>query len=335
MEDVIRSGCIAQGSQVESLEKGFVSLYGGGGGCACSSGTAALFLALKGLGMGQGDFVAVPTYACSALLNAVLLAGSEPLVVDVREDDFTIDPNALAVQASEAKAVIAVHAFGAKADVAALRECVPLLIEDCCQSLGGMRGNGPVGSEGDAAVFSFYATKIITCGHGGLVWDVEDKVASWARDFRDFDRQTTYKARFNFHLTDFQAAMARSQLARLEEIAAKRHEIARKYLEALPDGLSVQKGVSDPGRMVYRFVLKFPEGKTRDEAQASFAEGGVKAIVPVERYELLHRYLKLNPADYPIAERLADTTLSIPMYPALSDEDVVQICKILSEIAVR
>ena len=140
VSEVLRSGWIAQGPQVEALENDFTLMYGGGGACACSSGTAALYLALKGLGISIGDTVAVPTYSCSALLNAVNLAGAHPMVVDVREDDFTIDPQALKRLPLKPKAVIAVHVFGAEANIRHLQECVPLVIEDCCQSLGGSRG---------------------------------------------------------------------------------------------------------------------------------------------------------------------------------------------------
>ncbi len=330
---VLLSGFIGQGERVEALEAAFRQLYGGGEACACSSGTAGLYLALKGLGIRQGDPVAVPAYACSALLNAVYMAGGKPVVVDVREDDFTIHAGSLQKQAPEARAVIAVHTFGARADVSSLKDGVPLVIQDCCQSLGGVLENGaPVGVEGDAAVFSFYATKIITCGHGGLVWDPVGRAASWGRDFCHFDYRKTYRPRFNFLLTDFQAEMALCQLSRLEHIRSRRQEVALRYLEALSPELSFQKGLQDPGRMVYRFVLVFPESRSRDEAARYLLEKGIKGIVPLEYWELLHRYLKLDPVQYPNAEKIAATTLSIPLYPALSDEEVGYICKVLKEV---
>ncbi len=330
VENVLRSGWIAHGDQVTALENDFNFLYGGGGACACSSGTAALYLAFKGLGIGPNKRIAIPTYACSALLNAIYMAGAVPVVVDVREDDFTINADNID---SKVEAVVAVHTYGAKADISLLKRKAPLIVEDCCQSLGGSNKDGKLlGLEGHVAIFSFYATKIITCGHGGMIWDVYDEVASITRDLRDFDCRKNYKPRFNFHLTDFQAAMARPQLSRLGEIAEKRRKIARKYLSEIPENVHVQKGISDQGRMVYRFVLRFSDQKIRDEAIEHFKIKGIQTIIPIERYELLHRYLNLDPEGYPIAERLVDTTLSIPIYPALNDDEVEKICDALSEV---
>jgi len=330
VENVLRSGMIAQGDKVKSLENDFNILYGGGGSCACSSGTAALYLAIKSLGVRPHERVVVPTYACSALLNAIYLADAVPVVVDVREDDFTINADNID---SKVEAAVAVHTYGAKADIFLLKKKVPLVVEDCCQSLGGNDKDGNfLGSEGNVAIFSFYATKIITCGHGGMIWDADDKVASISRDLRTFDCRKDYKPRFNFHLTDFQAAMAMSQLSRLGEIAEKRSKIARKYLSAIPENVKVQKGISDQGRMVYRFVLRFSDQKIRNEAIQYFKIKGIQTIVPIERYELLHRYLNLDPERYPIAEKLVDTTLSIPIYPALNDNEVENICDALSGV---
>ncbi len=324
VERVLASGHIAHGPQVRALEKDFTDRYGGGA-CACSSGTAALFLALKGLDIGPGDTVAVPTYACSALLNAVHLAGASPVVADVNATDFNLSPEALAAIRPRPRAAIVVHTYGAAADIAPIRALTPLVVEDCCQALGGARQGRPLGLEGDAAVFSFYATKILTCGHGGLVLDKAGTVAAQARDYRDFDGRETYVPRFNFHLTDFQAAMVRSQWQRLAAIAARRRAIARRYAEVLPPGIAVQAGIDDPERMVYRFVLRLNERKERDVLREHFRNNNVETTIPVERFELLHRYLKIDPSLFPNSERLVDTTVSLPIYPALSDEQVAHI----------
>ena len=328
--ETIRSGYIAHGPRVEELEHAFVEFYGGGGACGCSSGTAALFLALKGLGLERGDRVSVPSYTCSAVLNAVYMTGADPVVVDVKPEDFTIDPISVAERAPKAKAALAVHTYGAEADVKSLKEVIPLVVEDCCHSLGGKTKRRPIGTDGDAAIFSFYATKIITCGHGGLIWDPTDKVAEWIRDYRNFDFRKRYKPRFNFHLSDIQAAMAIAQFGRIMEIAHRRREIADKYRAALKKGVKVQAGLTDPDAMIYRFVLILEDEKTRDTLKQYLLDNGIVAAIPIERFELLHRYLGLNPEDFPIAEKLADTTLSIPLYPALNDDQVDLICEKLS-----
>jgi len=334
VEAVLASGWIAQGPEVEGLETDFDALYGGGRSCALSSGSAALFLALKILGAGPGACVAVPAYACSALLNAIHMAGAEPLVCDVRRHDYNLDPDSLQ-RLSGGKmpvATIAVHTYGAPADVAAIAGCGGAIIEDCCQSLGGRHDGRLIGAEGALAVFSFYATKIVTSGHGGMLHDPKSDLAAAAHDYRNFDCRETYAPRFNLHMSDIAAAMARSQLARLEAIASRRRDIARRYLAALPGGVEAMAGTGDEGRMVYRFVLEFPNGESRDRARDYFLENDITTIVPLERYELLHRYLGLDPADYPVAEALVDVTLSLPVYPALTEDEVDRTCQALSRL---
>jgi len=328
VDAVLTSGWIAEGPAVQALEARMVRLYGGGGACAVSSGTAALFLALKALGAASDTIVAVPTYTCSALLNAVFMAGTTPRVVDVLPDSFCLDPDAVAVQAGAASFVIAVHTFGAVADVAALRAHGRTVIEDCCQALGGMVGDLPLGAVGDAAVFSFYASKIISGGQGGLVWS--RTAAEKVRDYREFDGRERYDPRFNFQLTDLQGALANSQLTRLDLIRARRAAIANAYLAALPKGLKTQRDPCAPGRMAHRFVVVTPDRQVRERLHAHMTTAGVDCIVPVQRFELLHRYLSLEPADYPVAEQLADTTLSLPMHLCLSDADVAVISDALA-----
>lgn len=332
VDAVLTSGWIAEGAQVAALEREFVQLLGGGAACAVSSGTAALFLALRGVGIGAGDRVAVPTYACSALLNAVHMLGGRAVPVDVREDDFNIDPGVLGRTADDVKAVIVVHCFGTSAPVAELRRPGRAVVEDCCQSLG-----GPQGRAGDAAIFSFYATKIVTGGQGGLVFDRNATVAESGRDYREFDVRRDYQPRFNFQTTDIAAAMVLSQLGRLDAIKERRRAIRAAYREAasgaLAAGWRMQSGLEGDGYMPYRFILVAPDRGRRDRLREAFGSAGVRTIVPIERFELLHRYLGISPEAFPVAERLADTAVSLPLYPALDDAEVATICNALRRLS--
>lgn len=330
LQAVLSSGWIAQGARVRAVEQAFERLLGGGRACAVSSGSAALFLALDTMGVGPGDLVAVPTYACSALLNAVNMAGATPRPVDVEAASFNLDPQALSEQAAGARCAIVVHTFGADADIGAMRALVSQVIEDCCHAPGGSGRAGMQGRAGDAAVFSFYATKVITGGQGGLVWSASREIADGVEDYRQFDCRDTYRPRFNFQMTDIQAALVESQLSRLEAILLRRQAIASAYLEGLPQGLSVQIGLEDRGRMPYRFVVIAADAATRDALRAHMAHAGIACAVPLERHELLHRYLRLDPARFPVAERLVDTTLSLPIHLCLSDAEIGHIAATLS-----
>jgi len=329
VDAVLSSGWIAQGPAVERLEGQFVAMFEGGAACAVSSGTAALYLGLKALGCGRGSSVAVPSYSCSALLNAVLMSGATPRVVDVQADTFCLGAETVCAQARDTQFVVAVHTFGAAADIASLKSRGYRVIEDCCQSLGGASRESPLGAQGDAAVFSFYATKIVTGGQGGLVWSAARDIIAAVRDYRQFDGREDYAPRFNFQLTDIQAALAASQMERLDQIRARRAQIAQAYLDALPSGLTVQAGLNEAGRMVHRFVVCTPDRAVRDAMRAALADAEVACIVPVESAELLHRCLRLDPDAYPVAERLAATTLSLPVHMALSDAELAAVCRAL------
>lgn len=334
VDEVLASGWIAQGEAVAALEGEFVRMNGGGYACAVSSGTAALYMALNALGADRRTVVAVPTYACSALLNAVNLCGGIPRPVDVLPDSFCLDPEALESNAPGSRFAIAVNAFGAQAEIASIKATGRSVIDDCCQSLGTRpRENGR--ATGSAlSVYSFYATKIITGGQGGLIWSRDPDCARACIDYRQFDCRENYVPRFNFQMTDIQAAMIGSQMKRLDAIRERRQKIAAAYLEAMPNGLMVQSGLMDGGRMVYRFIVVAPNRPIRDRLRQHLELREIASIVPVERYELLHRYLGLEAADFPVAERLVDTTLSLPIYPGLSETEIEQVVQALKDFRI-
>jgi len=330
VDTVLASRWIAQGPEVKMLEASFVSRYGGGGACAVSSGTAALFLAMKALSIKRGDRVAVPTYACSALLNAINMAGATPVIVDVRQDNFCLDNSYIEEQKLQVDCIIAIHMYGAFAEISELRTSDRKIIEDCCHTYGGESNQLQIGRNSDAAIFSFYATKLVTGGQGGLVWARNKLVTEEVFDIRDFDSRESYKPRFNFQMTDISAAMINSQLKRLNAIQARRQMIAKGYRNALSSGLTVQWGLSDTWCVPYRFVVITPDAVSRDALKKEMEASGVECLVPIERYELLHRYLNLSPSDFPVAERLVDTTLSIPIHSSLTDSEIERITNALS-----
>jgi len=300
----------------------------GGVACAVSSGTSALYLALRGLGVSRGDQVSVPTYSCSALLNAVNMLGANAIPIDIKSDDFTICDKSVEKLAPNSKFIIAVHCFGASANISALKKNGRYVVEDCCQSLGGTQGR-----EGDVSIYSFYATKIITGGQGGLIWSLNNSIMKSALDFREFDCCDNYIPRFNFQMTDIQAAMILSQYSRLENIRSKRQEIREKYIfsidKLLENGWNFQKGLDSKELLPYRFILLAPNETERLKLQNKLLSNGIESIVPIEKYELLHRYLDMSVENYPVSERLSEVALSIPLYPALEDKEIDAICSSL------
>ncbi|HKP95126.1 MAG TPA: DegT/DnrJ/EryC1/StrS family aminotransferase [Fibrobacteria bacterium] len=312
---VVRSGWLAQGGEVRALEDGFCAFLGlePGHAVAVSSGTAALFLALEILGA-AGRKTAMPAYVCAALRNACLFAKAEPLLLDNAPGSPNLDPAAL--RRSGAQIAIVPHMYGIPLDLDGVEGMV--LIEDCAQALGASVKGVPVGLRGDAGVFSFYATKLMTSGgQGGMLVCRDRALADAARDFREFDQRHDRKARFNLQMTDLQAAIGREQLKKLPGFLEKRRLLSGLYRSHGLDLLAASGEGLEPAW--YRAVLR-----TGSPAKviAALESIGVRAINPLEEWELLG-----DAADYPNASALCRTTVSLPLYPSLSESDARRIAE--------
>jgi perosamine synthetase len=316
---VVRSGQLAQGPEVAGLERALATRLRVDAAAVVSSGTAALELALRALDVGAGHEVLIPTYVCDALHHAVTRCGARPVLVDA-------DPLTLSLSAKDAAArltartgaVIVPHAFGLAVDLAPFVALGVPVVEDCAQALGAEVDGRPAGAAGTLAVCSFYATKMIAAGEGGAVVGPAPLVAR-AREARDYDEREPLAPRMNAKLTDMQAALARSQLARLDAFVARRRAIAARYRERLAGGRCRVPDEAGARHVYHRFVVGL-EGDPA-QVQAALAARGVAARRPV--FRPAHRALGLE--GYPEADRLWSTALSIPCYPALADAEVDEV----------
>ncbi|MEO7423953.1 MAG: DegT/DnrJ/EryC1/StrS family aminotransferase [Fibrobacteria bacterium] len=317
----IRSGWLAQGKEVRALEEEFCA-YLGLPPChavALSSGTAALFLALEALGA-EGKSLAFPAYVCAALMNACRFAKADPILLDTCTGSPNLDPAAL--RRSGAAMAIVPHMYGIPMDVRALSkgsEPRQRLIEDCAQALGAKVDGSPVGLKGDAGVFSFYATKLMTTGgQGGMLVSRDKAVADAARDYREFDQRNDGKARFNLQMTDLQAAIGREQLRKLPGFLEKRRTLFDIYRAA---GLRMLMPASPQlHASPYRAVLL---SESPGRVIAALETAGIRAINPLEEWELLG-----DGADFPNARALCASTVSLPLYPSLAENDARRIAEI-------
>lgn len=326
---VLRSGHIAQGLKVRAFEEKIAARYGrpGWDGVAVSSGTAALYLALQAHGVGPGHRVLIPTYVCTALVHAVRLVGAEPHLGDIRDEDFNLDASRGLV-AEGLRAVILPHTYGVPTDPAPVLALGLPVIEDAAQAIGARLAGRPAGSLGSLAVFSFYATKPLTCGQGGMVIGPRD-ACDEIRDRRDYDGKRALRPRFNFQMSDLQAALGLSQLHRLDAFLARRRDTASLYAAALPRHLRSQEPVPEAEPNHFRFVVRL---ENIEAARQRFERAGITTIVPTEPWELLHRQMGLTMVAFPVAERVAHTTLSLPMQPALTDDERRRVADVLATL---
>jgi dTDP-4-amino-4,6-dideoxygalactose transaminase len=322
---VMRSGQIAQGREVTAFEEEFASFLGTPDAVAVSSGSAALHLSLLALGVGPGLQVALPSYVCSALLNAVKLSGAEPLLIDIDPRTFNIHSEDLRRRLTdETGAIIVPHMFGLPADLDEIMRLGLPVIEDCAQAVGATYRGASAGSIGTISVFSFYATKMLATGEGGLIASNNTDLLDKVRDMREYDQKADYTLRFNYKMTDLQAAMGRVQLRKLGGFLDRRGEIARIY-DDFVHNTPLQSPVMGDNRThaFYRYVVRASNdaGAILNKLRAN----GVAAARPV--YKPLHDCL--GQSGFRATDEAMRKAVSIPIYPSLSPEDVQTVARAL------
>lgn len=332
--EVLDSGQLAAGKQVALFEAEFANYIGVPHGIATSNGTTSLHAALWAVGVRPGDVVATTAFSFVASANAIVFCGAEPLFVDIDPDTFNLSPEALerALDAHPGvKAVLVVHLFGLPADMGAIgRICAErgiVLVEDCAQAHGARAGGKKAGAFGTAASFSFYATKNMTTGEGGMVVTDSDEVARRVRQLVNHGRVDRYEHAFlgyNYRMTDVAAAIGLAQLAKLDQFNLKRRAHAvrlSRQLSAVP-GLVLPVEPEGYYHVYHQYTVRHPE---RDALARWLREQGVETgvIYPIPLHQQpLYREMGYGQQPLPHAEAAAREVLSLPVHPGLSEQDV-------------
>ncbi len=305
---VVASGHLAQGKEVAAFEEECAAFLGRRHAIAVNSGTAALHLALVGLNVRPEDSVAIPSYACASLAQAVSWQHAHPVLCDI-DSQHNLDP---AMVPASVRAVVVPHMFGA---TAALPDH-PRVVEDLAQSFGGETGRATL-----IAMTSFYATKLMTTGEGGMVFTDDSSLADFIRDRRDYDNRGDFQIRYAYKMTDFQAALGRVQLRRLPEFLERRRAIAGRYHTAFQNTPLV---LPAPGGAVYfRYVVSTPEGPALMEW---LNQRGIGAGRPV--HHPAHHTLG---GCFPRSEQAHQHHVSIPIYPAMTDAEVALVVESIEQ----
>jgi perosamine synthetase len=310
----LAAGWVADGPCEEDFSRQAAGWLGGTGGVAVNSGTSALHLALLVAGVVPGAEVLVPAYCCAALLNAVELAGGVPVLVDAEPGGFNLCPgDARRRLTPRTAAVVVAHMFGRPAPIDPFLDLSVPVVEDCAQCLGAAEGGVLAGSRGALAIGSFYATKVITTGQGGLVSTHDPAYLERLNDLVDYDNRDEWRPRFNYRMSELQAALGLWQLERLPTFLARRRSIAGFY-----DRHLATAGSPPPdGTIHYRYILRVPDAG----AAIAYLQGkGIDAKRPV--YRPLHQYLG---GDYPHAQAAHEQIVSLPIYPMLGDSEAERV----------
>ncbi len=338
--DCIHRRWLTQGRYVGRLERGFAEFTGSAFGVACSSGTSALHLAMLSVGLEAKDVVLVPSLSYIATANCVSYCGATPIFCEVDKETWCLDPNDVQRKVARLKAtigrgpigVIATHLFDAVADLDGIKQAMPddsWLVEDACQAHGARYGERSVGSVGDVGVFSFYGSKTITAGEGGMLVTDNQVRADVARLFRGQGalRAGHYEhavVGYNYRMTDLSAAIALAQLETVDKHLAIRHEVAQMYRELLEGVVTFQSKIDNTDGGSWALGVILPPGKVVEIVRERMLEDSKVEtrpfFVPIHQtaaYRDEHGVVNL-----PQTSQLANRGMVLPLHAAMTEEKV-------------
>ena len=331
IDRVVASGWFVLGPEVEAFEAEFAAAMGARHAVGVGTGTDAIALILRALGIGEGDEVITTPLSAAYSALAIMMTGARPVFADIDPERLTIDPAEIERAITpRTRAILPVHLYGQPADMTAIRDVAERhhlkIVEDCCQAHLGHAGGRPVGTIGVAGAFSFYPTKnLAALGDGGAVITNEQALAERIARLRNGGQTGRYRHQefgVNSRLDELQAAILRARLPLLREWTDARRRLAGVYRAALADAAVVVPPECDPGHVYHLFVVR---SAARNELQSHLSARGIETLihypVPIPSQPAL---AAVAPAQCcPVAHRVCEELLSLPLYPALG-EDVVR-----------
>lgn len=343
--EVMDSGMIASGPVTAQFEKDFSAYLGAGYGVATSNGTTALHVALLAAGIQPGDKVLTTPFTFIASSNAILYCGAKPVFVDIDPKTFLIDPEEVAKALEkdpEIKALLIVHLYGLACDMDRIMPLVEkhklILIEDCAQSHGAEFKGKKTGSFGHVAAFSFYPTKNMTTGEGGIMVTSHEEIALKARRIINHGRSDRYfhdSLGYNYRMTDLAAAIGSVQLTKLDDFNAKRVANA-KYLSANLQGLSWLETPYLPEECYHVYHQYTIKVEKRDQFAKWLQEKGIgnSIVYPIPVHKQpFYQDIVGKDLVLPNAEAIAEKVISLPIHPALTQEQLEEIVKVIREFS--
>lgn len=345
---VLKSGVISIGPEIEEFERRIAEYVGVKHAVAVNSGTSGLHLLIKSFGIGQGDEVITSPFSFVASANCILYEGAKPVFVDIREDTLEMDFDRIEERiTSNTKAVLAVDVFGHPVDMAKLRKITGkhgmILLEDSCEALGSEYKGMKCGYLADGAVFAFYPNKQITTGEGGVIVTNNDHAAELCRSYRSQGRAVTGlwlnhdRLGYNYRLSELHAALGIAQMDRIEEILEKRSRVAEMYNSKLGDAKGVavpyvHKKVSRMSWFVY--VIRLDKDIDRNSVMGFLMDNGIGCrpyFTPIHLQPYFTDMFGCREGDFPVAERVSKSTIALPFFNDLKEEQIDYIVEKLKE----
>jgi len=341
---VLRSGQLSMGSYLEKFEEAFCNYIGTQHAVAVSSGTAGLHLCMCLADVEEGSEVITSPFSFVASANCITYQRGTPVFVDIDEDSLNIDPAAVGDAVTERTvAILPIHVFGRPANMDSLCRTATsrglLLVEDACEAIGAEFAGRKVGTFGRAAVFAFYPNKQMTTGEGGIITTDDSRWADRLRALRNHGRSSRgwldhEDLRFNYRLNEMSAALGLSQLSRIDSLLESRALVAMKYIERLShvQGVASLKPAIGTRMSWFVCVVRLDPRCSRDGVAACMAARGIPTrnyFPPIHLQPYFTERYGHKQGQFPVTERVAASTLALPFYGGMSDDDVDRVCDAL------
>jgi perosamine synthetase len=346
--EVLRSDRLALGPRMREFETRLAAYVGAGHAVAVSSGTAALHLIVKALEIGPGDEVLVPSFSFVATANAILYEGATPVFVEIEPEAYTISPEDLERKITpRTRAIMVVDVFGHPARWDAIQAVAAAhgldVIDDACEALGAEYAGARLGRLGRAAAFAFYPNKQLTTGEGGMIVTDDAELAARARSLRNQGRAETgaylehERLGYNYRMSELQAALGVSQLARIEKLLARRAHVAELYDELLRGVPRIRTPQVAPNVRIswFVYVVTLEPGLERDDVMRELEARGVPVrayFPPIHRQPYIRNRLGAEPESLPLTESVAGRTLALPFHGKMERAEVELVARVLREV---
>jgi len=345
---VLRSPNLSLGPVLEKFENSFAQYIGRKHAIAVNSGTSGLFLCMLALGIGPGDEVITTPFTFIASTTSIMMAGAKPVFVDIDPDTLNVDPAKIEEKITvKTKAILPVEIFGNPAgfdDITRIaKEHNLLVIEDCCEALGSTLNGRKAGNFGDMSVFGFYPNKQITTGEGGMILTDRDSLADICISLRNQGRAKAAgwlaheRLGFNYRLSDINCALGLTQLKRINQIKAKRKQVAKWYQRALADEhrLIVPEESENCDLSWFVFVVSLKENfnfQQRNNLLEQMTAQGIQVsnyFPPIHLQPFIAEKYGCKKGDFPVTEAVSERTIALPFHNNLTKEEVDTVCKAL------
>ena len=347
VNEVLRSGWLSMGPKVGEFEEKFANYIGTKHAIAVNSGTSGLHLCMNAIGIKKGDEVITSPFSFIASSNCIMFEGGKPVFVDINPDTLNLDVERIEDAITKnTKAILPVHVFGQPCEMDAILDIAEdhnlAVVEDACEAIGAEYNGQKAGTFGDASVFAFYPNKQMTTGEGAIIVTDDDNIAKLCRSLRNQGRSEDeewlnhVRLGYNYRLDEMSCALGIGQLNRIDELLDKRAKVAEEYTRQLSgvDGIITQYLDPEVKMSWFVYVVQVSEYINRNNVIKYLKEHGVSCrpyFTPIHLQPFYREMFGYKEGDFPICEKVCDSTIALPFYGNMNEEMIGQVCSVFKD----